>query len=317
MDKLEYLALMLNQRTSGKKYENFVINAIYARIANLELIPETQKYVKNPHYPYSDNKKYYLLDLYFPQLNYGIEVDEPTHEKQLNQELDANRANDILDAVNCKIGRIKIGKDEKTLKTIGNIDAQINNEVEKIKELIEEYEKKNNGKLSWRDEETRKEETISKGVFELNDSITYKGITEIYNIVGHSVENLGRGFVKLNNSYMLWCPYLAMQLDDGTVITRNGWKNTLNEDRTIIEEIPKDMEKCNTKNIPDGPWNEKGMKRIVFMHVRNNFGIDEVRFLGVFEAVRLDTIKKGSDRGKQKRTYKRIKTSVKINDLKP
>ena len=50
MDKLEYLALMLNQRTNGKKYENFVINAIYARIANLELIPETQKYVKNPHY---------------------------------------------------------------------------------------------------------------------------------------------------------------------------------------------------------------------------------------------------------------------------
>ena len=37
----------------------------------------------------------------------GIEVDEPVHEKQSNQELDANRANDILDAVNCKIGRIK------------------------------------------------------------------------------------------------------------------------------------------------------------------------------------------------------------------
>lgn len=85
MDKLEYLALMLNQRTNGKKYENFVINAIYARIANLELIPETQKYVKNPNYPDSDNKKYYLLDLYFPQLNYGIEVDEPVHEKQANQ----------------------------------------------------------------------------------------------------------------------------------------------------------------------------------------------------------------------------------------
>jgi hypothetical protein len=77
------------------------------------------------------------------------------------------------------------------------------------------------------------------------------------------------------------------------------------------------MEKCNTKNIPDGPWNEKGLKRIVFMHVRNNFGIDEVRFLGVFEAVRLDTIKKGPDKGKQKRTYKRVKTIVKIDDLKP
>ena len=308
---------MLNRRTNGKKYENFVINAIYAKVANPDLIPMTQKYVRNPNYPNSDNRKYYLLDLYFPQLNYGIEVDEPAHEKQSNQELDANRANDILDAVNCKIDRIKIGKDKKTLKTIENVNAQIDDKVEKIKKLIEEYEKRNNKKLSWKNEETRKKEVFSKGVFDVNDGVTYKGITEIYNIVGHSVTNLGRGFVKLNNSYMLWCPYLAMQLDDETVITRNGWKNTLNEDGSIIEEIPKEMEKCNTKNIPDGPWNENRAKRIVFMHVRNNFGIDEVRFLGVFEAVRLDTIKKGPAKGMQKRTYKRVETSVKIDDLKP
>lgn len=315
MDKLEHLALMLNQRTNGKKYENFVINAIYTKIANLELIPETQKYVKNPNYPESDKHKYYFLDLYFPQLNYGIEVDEPPHEKQTNQKLDEDRANDILDAVNCEIGRIKIGNSKNTLKTIDEVYEQIDDEVAKIEKLIAEYEKKNNEKISWKDEETRKKEVLSKGFFDIKDSVTYKGITEIYKAIGHSVANLGRGFVKLNNSYMLWCPYLAIQLD-GIEKTKNGWKNTLNEDRTIIEEIPEDMEKCKTKNIPDGPWNENGVKRIVFMHVRNIFGKDEVRFLGVYEAVRLDTIKKGIDKGKQKRTYRRVKTSVKIADLK-
>lgn len=316
MDKLEYLALMLNQRTNGKKYENFVINAIYARIANLELIPETQKYVKNPNYPDSDNKKYYLLDLYFPQLNYGIEVDEPVHEKQANQKKDKIRENDILDAVgNCTIRRIKIGRDEKTLQKIEAVNDQINDKVIEIKQLIAEYEKKN--KLSWKDEETRKKEVFAKGIFDLRDRVTYKGIKEICNKIGQFGKNLRPGFVKLNDSYMLWVPHLAICSNDGSVLTKNGCKNTLNEDRTIIEEIPKDMEKCNTKNIPDGPWNEKGMKRIVFMHVRNNFGIDEVRFLGVFEAVRLDTIKKGPDKGKQKRSYKRVKTSVKIKDLIP
>lgn len=311
MDKLEYLALMLNQRTNGKKYENFVINAIYAKVDNLDLIPVTQKYVKNPNYPESDSKKYYLLDLYFPQLNYGIEVDEPAHEKQANQELDKIRENDILDAIEgCIIRRIEIGKDEKTLDTIEKVNEQVNEKVIEIKKLIAEKKEQ----LSWMDEETQKKEVLSKGVFDVNDGVTYKGISEIYSsIVGHSVANLGKGFVKLNKPYKLWCPYLAIQLDDGTVITRNGWKNTLNEDRSIIEEIPKDMEKYGE----DGPWNENGIKRIVFMHVQNNFGIDEVRFLGVFEAVCLDTIKEGEDEGKQKRTYRRIKTSIKIDDLKP
>ena len=311
MDKLEYLALMLNRRTNGKKYENFVINAIYARIANLDLIPVTQKYVKNPNCSNSDNKKYYLLDLYFPQLNYGIEVDEPAHEKQANQEFDKIRENDILDAVEgFTIGRIEIGKDEKTLNTIEKVNEQINEKVVEIKKLIAEKKEQ----LSWKDEETQKKEVFAKGVFDVNDGVTYKGISEIYSsIVGRSVANLGKGFVKLNKSYKLWCPYLAIQLDDGTVITRNGWENTLNEDRSIIEEIPEDMKKCGE----DGLWNENGIKRIVFMHVQNNFGIDEVRFLGVFEAVRLETIKEGKNKGKQKRTYKRTKTSVKIDDLRP
>ena len=311
MEKLEYLALMLNQRTNGKKYENFVINAIYAKVDNPNLIPVTQKYVRNPNYPNSDNGPYYLLDLYFPQLNYGIEVDELAHKKQANQELDKMRENDILDAVKgCTIGRIEIGEDEKTLNTIEKVNEQINEKVIEIKKLIAEMKEP----LSWKDEETRKEEVFAKGVFDVNDDVTYKGISEIYSsIVGRSVANLGKGSVKLNKPYKLWCPYLAIQLDDGTVITRNGWKNTLSEDKSIIEEIPEDMEKYGE----DGPWNEGGIKRIVFMHVQNNFGIDEVRFLGVYEPVRLDTIKEGEDEGKQKRTYKRVETSVKIDDLKP
>lgn len=315
MDKLEYLALMLNRRTNGKKYENFVINAIYAKVANPDLIPVTQKYVRNPNYPNSDNRKYYLLDLYFPQLNYGIEVDEPAHEKEANQELDKIRENDILDAVKgCTIGRIEIGEDEKTLNTIENVNEQINEKVIEIKKLIAEKTEQ----LSWKDEETRKNEVFAKGIFNLEDSVTYKGIKEICDRIGQVGKNLRHGFVKLNDSYMLWVPHLAIRLNDGSLITRNGCKNTLNEDGTSIEEIPKNKKKCNAKSVPDGPWNENGMKRVVFMHAPNDFGIDEVRFLGVFEAVRLDTIKEeGEDEGKQKRTYKRTKTSVKINDLKP
>lgn len=317
MDKLEYLALMLNQRTNGKKYENFVINAIYAKVANPNLIPVTQKYVRNPNYPNSDNRQYYFMDLYFPQLNYGIEVDEPAHENQANQESDKIRKKDILDAVDCTISPIKIGKDEKTLQTIEEVNKQIDNEVIKIKELIAKYEKKENKKLSWKDEETLKNEVLTKGIFDLEDGVTYKGIKEICIILEQFGKNLRHGCIELNDSYGLWVPHLARCSKDGSVITRNGCKNTLNEDGTIIEEISKNKKKSGRKNTSDGSLNENGMKTIVFMHVQNNFGLDEVRFLGVFKVVQSDIIKEGEDEGKEKRTYKRVETSVKIDDLKP
>ena len=61
MEKLEHLALMLNRRTKGKKYENFVINSIYTKIANPDLIPITQQYVKNPNYSESNKKSIICL----------------------------------------------------------------------------------------------------------------------------------------------------------------------------------------------------------------------------------------------------------------
>ena len=67
--KKEYLIKTLS-RTKRKDYENYVIGAIWHRLNNLEIKPVSQQYVKR-----SDDK-YALLDLYFPQINVGIECDE-------------------------------------------------------------------------------------------------------------------------------------------------------------------------------------------------------------------------------------------------
>ena len=74
-ERLDHIAYMFNVRTNGKAYENFIVNAIYAKVGEPELMPVTQQFVKNPR----DHRRYYLLDLYFPQLRYGIEVDEEHH----------------------------------------------------------------------------------------------------------------------------------------------------------------------------------------------------------------------------------------------
>lgn len=313
MEKLEHLALMLNRRTYGKKYENFIVNAIYTKIANPDLVPVTQQYVKNKRCTKTNPRKYYLLDLYFPQLNYGIEVDENHHAKEENILRDKVRAEDVLASIQCEEGRIIVCNKDGTPKTIDEVNAQINAEVKKIKAMVAAHEKETGKKLYWQDDEDRKKIALSKGVFDIKDDVSYEGITEIYNIVGHDIENLGRGFVKLNNLYKLWGPYLAYQLDNGSLKTRNGYENTLSEDRSIIYEIDRGTKTGDAKYDPDGPWNENNTKRVVFMHIRDSFGKDRVKFLGVFVASSVETL----EDGRRKRTYKRIFDKVLIADLKP
>ena len=75
MNKLEYVARSLSRGTN-KKYETYVINAIYQKVNNPNLIIETQKEIKleNGYRP--------LIDLFLPQLNIAIEVDEGYHANE-------------------------------------------------------------------------------------------------------------------------------------------------------------------------------------------------------------------------------------------
>ena len=102
-EKLDHIAYMFNVRTNGKAYENFIVNAIYTKVNNPELIPVTQQYVKD-----TINNKYYFIDLYFPQINLGIEIDEMHHNDEKNQENDKIREDYITSAIECEIKRIPI-----------------------------------------------------------------------------------------------------------------------------------------------------------------------------------------------------------------
>ena len=80
MDKVEYLIKTFS-RTKRKDYENYILNAVWQKIDCLDLRPVTQQYVKG-----HDNE-YYLIDLYFPQINIGVEVDEAFHKNNVESDL--------------------------------------------------------------------------------------------------------------------------------------------------------------------------------------------------------------------------------------
>lgn len=323
--KTEYISKMLNKRTKGKGYENFVINQIYARIDNPELEIVTQKCIRinnssfigneSPNKNFILGKSHYLVDLYFPQINFAIEVDEGYHEDRKKQFNDQERQNYIKNAVSCKIERIKICEKDSTtnLKKYEDILTQIKKIVDKIKNKISQLEQKK-GALKWITNEEKMEQVKEDKFFDIKQDVHFGGITNVLNLLPGRQYTLYQRCVKGYDDYIIWIPVLSIKTTEGNVKTANGWINFINEDGTEISEYPssKDYPKTETFNAKAGScpqkWCEK--KRVIFMKMKDEFGNNCCRFLGVFKADHIEYEEK-----KQKRIYKRISTKVKFDDI--
>lgn len=316
-EQLDHIAYMLNVRTKRKAYENFIVNAIYARVGNSELMPVTQQYVRNP----KDSRKYYLLDLYFPQINFGVEIDEGHHCSEIGQLLDAERKEAIISAIECDEERIAIfaetedGKWRK--RSYGEICVDIDRIVAMIKAKIEVLP---NG-LDWVTNEEKIEKVKSNGAFNTADDVSYATIAQIYNLCGGSrrtgepVTNLQRAFLKLNRKYHLWVPTLAIKMDDGSYVSKHNYHNLLNEDKTIIEERSlkepfSEAKGCKTPEACNGcdKCNVDATDRVVFLRARDIYGKPSIKFIGVFRPYRFINA--------HTREFIRVATQIKIEDLK-
>ena len=302
-ERLDHIAYMFNVRTAGKAYENFIVNAIYTKIGEPELIPVTQQYVYNPR----DKRKYYLLDLYFPQLKFGIEVDEKHHLEDAQKIRDIVRAEDTRTAIECEEERISIYSKNGKKRSLEEINEDIEKVVVNIKERISKV-----APLKWKTYEDKKEEVIRKGKFVVSDEISYPSVTEIYNICGGRrtgkekgtpVKALQKCYYRLNDRYKLWVPILAEFNEDKTVRnSKLGYVNTLSDDHTALTEMTEH---------PVNPSFDKGYKRVVFMRMKDYYGRPCIKFIGVFET------------GDEKRNneyihmFNRISEEVLIEDLKP
>lgn len=83
-----------------KKHENYVITALLHDERLRDLKPITQHYV-----PLSD-ANYALIDLYYPQIDLAIEVDEPFHLD--NKDADEQRQKGIEDLIQCDFIRFEV-----------------------------------------------------------------------------------------------------------------------------------------------------------------------------------------------------------------
>jgi very-short-patch-repair endonuclease len=267
--KKEYL-LRQFARTNKKNYENYVVTRIFHLINDLEIKFVTQQYFKR------DNGKFGMADMYFPQFNLSIEIDESQHDSERHIDQDKIRDRDYVSATGDLFShpqgwmpkRIRVGGDISLL----GIDYEIEQTVNYIKEL----KKKDAGFIPWNIDN----EFSYKGlkIFDVHNQIVFKKIVDAINYF--RTEELKydgyqkAGAMTMDKKKKLWFPKLFKNKD---------WSNTISSDETFIEEKPVQNSKwfANTNHL------EKILKkndkiRIVFAKVKGNLGFVLYRFKGYF-----------------------------------
>jgi len=115
--RYDYLVNQLH-RTSYKKFETFIITSFLHDPDLFDLKPCLQFYARR-----SENK-YALVDLYYPQIQVGIEIYETFHERQERE--DFKRKSEIERYLNCRIYEIR-AYEETIYNQIINVKTDIKN----------------------------------------------------------------------------------------------------------------------------------------------------------------------------------------------
>lgn len=285
--KAEHIVRTLS-RTRRKDYENYIINAIWNRLIAkgiADLKPVSQAYMRSDVKP----DKYYLVDLYFPQLHIGIECDEGYHEN--NKDADKARKLDIqemyrrireedYEALHVRVYKAKFEDIEK------EIDIVVETISAKYYDLLEA------GHFEAWIMETDPEQEV-KAYFKNKDEITcydeivFPTLANACNtILGSNYRGVQRGFFYpktakgKTSDYVIWAPRLAAkQYGESELKTVGKYRNVLSDDGMSIHES------CSSKSMRILKKDVKAQKsRLTFGYVK-----DPVtrrggwKFLGVYQ----------------------------------
>ena len=225
--KQDYLYRMFSHHTKDKEKENYVVNTIWARLDDLNIKPVTQQYVRRPN-------GYALIDLYFPQINYGVECDEAYHKD--NTLKDAEREIDLQTALSaCSEDGLTIRRVDATLDADA-LHARIREIVCEIRQKVAE---KGEQLSPWLKREEEWRSIKERGILRTEDAYSFKTIADICQKCFGKDANyrIQRSFFRVADDRMLWCPKLAIELPDGSKVAQSrGWVNELSADWNVIIE---------------------------------------------------------------------------------
>jgi very-short-patch-repair endonuclease len=273
--KFDYISRTLS-RTKRKEYENYVVNAIWNRLDNLDIKPVSQQYIDNP----DKGRGHFFIDLYFPQVNIGIECDEAHHDVQKEEDLKRELSifqmlRKVSDTTNYKALLVQVFD-----QSLEDIERQINSHVLVIKKAFDLLQY--NGKLKrWDFDMDAREYFGEKTEISITDDIDFRTIVEACSVIfgtNYDGMQLGWFFPKFadtrQNDYIAWFPKLAV---DGKARVRN-FNNQLSQDGLTITEYNEKGEDMTVRT-------EKGrLPRITFAYATDKVTRQSgYRFVGIFQ----------------------------------
>jgi very-short-patch-repair endonuclease len=272
LTKTDYILRSL-QKIRNKKWELFIVSRIIHALDDDEIEFVTQQYVRRK------NGAYALTDLYFPQFNLHLEIDEPHHEKEIEKQKDTLRTRDLVSVTGHEIERLKTQNDDGTLKSL----SEIRNEVD---EFVDELRIKKTMKSDFApwNLETRysPEPVIERGVMRIEDNVVFRTQVDAMRCFGFKGNGWQRGVWPIpgSNKY-LWFPRL---------FEHGMWRNELSEDGTVIHEraintdgrVSIEKQRLDISKQPD-------RKAIVFAKAKDALGYNLLRYVGTFQPRRSET----------------------------
>ena len=271
LSKKEFVVKQIS-RTNKKNYENYVVTRVFHLLDDLDIKFVTQQFFKR------EDGTFGLSDLYFPQFNLSIEIDEGQHENSIKE--DTVRDQDYLLATQDLLQHATEWM-PKRVKVYGEISLkQINKEVDNIVHYIKSLKQKTLKDGSFVKWDIDKEFDYSdKKIFDVNDNIVFRTIVDGINYFRtdtnkyHGYQRAGA--LTMDKKKLLWFPKLYPNKD---------WDNSISADDTLIKMIPKEtsnlkMMKYSLDQIIES---HQERDRIVFAKVKGNLGFVLYRFKGYF-----------------------------------
>lgn len=215
--KREYLIKTFSRR-KRKDYENYILNAIWHKLDRSDVQPVSQQYIKRA------DGRFALVDLFFPQINIGIECDEAFHianeEKDLKRELTMEQMLSAYDETgDFELFRIK------AYERIEDIEKQINDIVSSIKNKI-----RHTTFTAWDFNDRPYNIAIDKKMIHIADRLTFRTIVDICKCFGKDYTGMQLAFFGIGHGYQLWCPKLATYHEGKHMSVSRGWINILSDD---------------------------------------------------------------------------------------
>lgn len=260
-ERREYLIHVLS-RTKRKDYENYVVNAVWQRLADPYLQPETQRYVKR-------GGGYALIDLYFPAVNVGIECDEAYHLGEWQKMRDKAREEEIAARLNAVDE--SMGYQACHVRAYGSFE-QMEDDINKAVEVIRKRKEEVNPE-PWTPGVPPWEKAIERGSISVGDGLAFHSIADVCRCFGRNPKRMQKCYVSLrHDNYYLWCPKLGIEMPDGTIASAAfGITNVLNYDGTELYSI------IEGKASPGD-----NILRATFARGKDQLDRTAYRFIGVF-----------------------------------